>query len=376
MDAGAQKTKQLSRRACYEAELARLKDSWPGVEGLKGEAYLDAQRTYSVEKRRIEQEYADVRRPGRPAKRRERPVSRVAGNGPMWARGLSLEITRAFMEEELDLSERVGTPAAGWAGMPEMVVAERLRGSGARAADLRLLLTFTAAMDRAREADRLWFAAERLYRAEPWTFQPESVVSRGLVELSDALRSHGVSQRHGPDAAAWRMLAESLADPARSSTIRRAVIDGRGDAVELLACLRATSSAGTDLFPLLRGPKIGPMWVRMLAYPGGAEIASLEGLPVAVDVQVRKVTEYLGVTDTGRLELEEIRPFVQRAWAEDVARHGAAGPSVLEGTPAAVDPALWFWAKWGCTRCEAAGRRLPINAVCVKSCRFPDRGAA
>lgn len=191
MDAGAQKTKQLSRRACYEAELARLKDSWPGVEGLKGEAYLDAQRTYSVEKRRIEQEYADVRRPGRPAKRRERPVSRVAGNGPMWARGLSLEITRAFMEEELDLSERVGTPAAGWAGMPELVVAERLRGSGARAADLRLLLTFTAAMDRAREADRLWFAAERLYRAEPWTFQPESVVSRGLVELSDALRSHG-----------------------------------------------------------------------------------------------------------------------------------------------------------------------------------------
>jgi hypothetical protein len=91
----------------------------------------------------------------------------------------------------------------------------------------------------------------------------------------------------------------------------------------------------------------------------------LDALPVAVDVQVRKITEYLGVADTGDLDLNDARPLIQEAWARDVAEHGAAGPTVLDGTAAALDPALWFWAKWGCTRCERAKRRLPIGAACA-----------
>jgi len=45
-----------------------------------------------------------------------------------------------------------------------------------------------------------------------------------------------------------------------------------------------------------------------------------------------------GVTDTGGLDLELARPR----------------------------------AKWGCTRCERAGRRVPIGDPCG-TCRFPDR---
>ena len=47
--------------------------------------------------------------------------------------------------------------------------------------------------------------------------------------------------------------------------------------------------------PRLPGP---PMWVRMMAAPGRAVISHMETIPVAVDVQVRRVTENLGVTDT------------------------------------------------------------------------------
>jgi len=89
-------------------------------------------------------------------------------------------------------------------------------------------------------------------------------------------------------------------------------------------------------------------------------------------VQVRKVTEYLGVTDTGGLDLALARPRIQAAWKQDVLAHGAAGPSALEGTQAALDPALWFWAKWGCTRCERARRRMPVGDP-YGTCRFPDR---
>jgi hypothetical protein len=92
-----------------------------------------------------------------------------------------------------------------------------------------------------------------------------------------------------------------------------------------------------------------------------------------VDVQVRKVSEYLGMTDTGGRELDDVRPGIQQAWRADVQANGAVGPPPLDGTAAALDPALWFWGKWGCTRCERAKRKLPIGRPC-EGCRFPDDG--
>lgn len=286
--------------------------------------------------------------------------------------GLARQITAAFQAGDLDLSLRPDAPVAGWAGMPEVAVADRMRRVGATDRDVRTLITFTAAMDRARDADALWFAAERLFEAEPWAFSPTEVVGRSLTDLADALRRFRVSQRHGQDVAAWRVIAESLTDADAAPEVRRAVFDGQGDASDLLQALQATSPAGTDRFPLLRGPKVAPMWIRMLAYPGGGSIESFEVLPVAVDVQVRKVTEYLGVTDTGAIDLDAARPIIQAAWSRDVADRGAEGPGGVDGTAAALDPALWFWAKWGCTRCERGGRRLPIGTPCQRR-RFPAR---
>ena len=142
------------------------------------------------------------------------------------------------------------------------------------------------------------------------------------------------------------------------------------DANVLMTEVTSTSDDGTLRFPLLGGPKISALWIRLLAHPGGAQIASLDSVPVAVDVQVRKVTEYLGVTDTGGLPLDDVRAAIQETWARDVAAHGAAGPDGLEGTAGALDPALWFYAKWGCTYCFQANRKLPISPLCDE-CRFP-----
>lgn len=295
-------------------------------------------------------------------------------DGPPRQPGLAKRITAAFQAGALDLSLRAGAPAAGWSGMPEVLVADRMRTAGASDRDVRLLLTFTAAMDRARDADALWFAAERLFEAEPWTIAPQEVLERSLTDLADTLRRYGVSQRHRSDSAAWRVIAESLADPGTAPAVSTAVIEGRGDARELLQALQAQSPGGTDRFPFLRGPKVGPMWVRMLAHPGGGTIRSIDVLPVAVDVQVRKITEYLAVTDTGGLDLDAARPIIQAAWAGDVSENGAEGPPALDGTAAALDPALWFWAKWGCTRCERAGERLPIAGPC-EACRYPTRSS-
>jgi hypothetical protein len=307
---------------------------------------------------------AQVRR--RPA----RSAASMIGNG----RGLSHVITKLFVSGGLDLSSRRGAPASGWDGMPEVVATSRLRQLGASEAELRLFLTFAAAMDRARDADVLARRAVRMFEAAPWTFAPDEISRRTLRDLTDALKEFGVSQRHSVDVFGWRTLAETLNDPSVAPESRAAIHQGQADARRLTAELASTSKQGTPLFPLLSGPKVSALWVRLLAFPGGATITSMETVPVAVDVQVRKVTEYLAVTDTGDLDLIDARSPIQETWARDVDGHGAAGPEAVANTPGALDPALWFYAKWGCTFCENAGRKLPISPICG-DCRFPARSA-
>jgi len=225
-------------------------------------------------------------------------------------------------------------------------------------------------MNRARNADRLWLAATSLYEKHPWAFDCQAVVERGLVELRDVLAEAGVSQRHTADSAAWRTIAEALINTASPTSIQLAVLDGRGDAMQLLEDLNGTTQAGQPWFPYLSGPKVSVMWVRLLAAPGGAAITGLDQLPVAVDVQVRRVSEYLGVAETGGMALEKARPLIQQAWR--TASDEAIGPTGISGTGAALDPALWFFGKWGCSFCEQERRRIPISEICER-CLYSGR---
>ncbi len=131
------------------------------------------------------------------------------------------------------------------------------------------------------------------------------------------------------------------------------VDDGVGDAQELLKELRSRDRVGQSRFPMLRGPKIGPMWVRMMANPGEARIRHMDTVPVAVDVHVRRVTENLGVTNTRGWQLnKETKREVRSAWRAAVTAASIGGPSRIQNTCAALDPALWFFGKHGCSYCE------------------------
>lgn len=282
--------------------------------------------------------------------------------------GMSRRLTDGFVRGLLDLSARPGAPPCGWPSMPEVRAVGLLREHGASASTVRTFLTLVAAVDRARDADRLWDAGAALYKEEPWVYAPAEVRARSLTELADALRRFGVTQRHGVDTFAWRTISESLEQP---SPVQVVIDAGRGTTADLLNAVRSATEGGSPRYPLLRGEKISTMWIRLLAYPGEAQISGLDQLPVAVDVQVRKVTEYLGVAETHGLDLDRARPHIQRAWHQHVDAHGAAGPEKIADTCAALDPALWFFAKWGCTTCERRGRRHPVHEVCG-NCRFDE----
>lgn len=290
---------------------------------------------------------------------------------PAEAGAVVTAMTTAFDHGDLDLSGRARAPAPGWASMPEVVVAAKLRSEDISPSQLRCFITFVAAMDRARDADALWRSAERVWRQTPWVFDPAIIGTRSFTELAEVLSEGQVSQRHLQDVAAWRTIAESLSDRATAPEVHAAVFDGYGNARRLLEVIKAKTSESekTSRFPFLAGPKVGPMWIRMLAEPGAARIDEIHVLPVAVDVQVRKVTENLGVTTTQGQDLERVRTEIQRKWQDAIDHGNAIGPEQLRGTAAALDPVLWFWGKWGCSFCERAKRRMPVHEVCSR-CRL------
>ena len=165
-----------------------------------------------------------------------------------------------FYADRLDLSARDVVPGSTWSRMPEVECVTRLRVSGASHRTVRLFLTFIAAMDRARDAARLWNNGVELFQSCPELFEPGETSGIPLSTLRERLSQFGVSQRHGPDSSAWHVIARSLAEG--GNPVSRVVDCGVGNAGELLRYLR-TSAKGQFRFPLLRGPKIGPMWVRM-----------------------------------------------------------------------------------------------------------------
>lgn len=280
--------------------------------------------------------------------------------------GVARAITEAFNTGNLRLQD--GGPVPGWEGMPEFVAVKRLRSVAASAEEVRAFTTLVAALDRARDADRLWSRAAELFLAQRWVFSPHQVVTRRR-DVAALLRASGVSQRHTRDSAGWLRIATSLVEEP-AAPVAVAVREGRGNVGELLHALHELDDDGRAKFPFLRGPKVSVMWIRMLSFPGGAHIIGLRDLPVAVDVQVRRVTENLGVAPTSGLRLDDaVRLQIQRAWAADIADGGCVGPGDLESTAAAADPVIWFFGKWGCTRCEDAGRKMPVIAICER-CRI------
>lgn len=240
-----------------------------------------------------------------------------------------------------------------------------IRSLGGNDRVVRLFLTFISAMNRAREATQLWCAGMELYRCRPEMFDPQYVAGLELEALRHVLKAAGVSRKHVPDVNAWHRIAKSLTAGSMSA-VKRAIDDGRGNAQELLEDLKS----GGSRFPILRGPKVGPMWIRMMANPGRATIDRIDAIPVAVDVQVRRATENLGVTATRGLPLRRAKPEIHRAWMDAVSETAIGGPPDIAGTCAALDPALWFFGKHGCSHCEQEDTKVRFGSACSHCVRF------
>ena len=289
-------------------------------------------------------------------------------------------ITEDFYGGRLDFSARKAG-SDDWENLPEVEATDRMPPTDAAVATdglpvgsasgrtVRLFLTFVAAVDKMRDATPLWRAAGDLFRTDPDIFDPVAVLAMPDQRLRQLLRDSGVTKYHEPQAQAWQTIAASLASG--DGPVCQVVDQGHGDAVELIEDVRSRDDQRETRYPELRGPKISLMWVRMMAEPGKARICNLHSIPVAVDVQVRRVTEYLGVTQTyGATLNRKIKRRIQDAWSAAVAAAKIGGPERIAGTCCALDPALWFYGKHGCSHCKSVARRVRFGRACNYCC-FP-----
>ena len=268
-------------------------------------------------------------------------------------------------ERSADADDRLGRAPPGsraggqtWLGIPEVAAARTIRSSGG--ADdrvVRRFLTFIGAMDRARNATQLWNAGLSLFLDSPQIFDPQHASGIDFDALQQLPRINRVSRKHRPDTRAWLGIAASLVD-SRLSPVQRVIDNGHGDVHELLPDVKTRDERGHSRFPMLRGPKVGPMWIRMMVNPSRPVIDRIETIPAAVDVQVRRATENLGATATRGLPLRRTKPVIHQAWMEAVSEVDIGEPPGLARTYAALDPALWFLGRHGCDHCEKADRKV------------------
>ncbi len=268
-----------------------------------------------------------------------------------------------FSQQRFDLSARDVVTDEPAPGVEEV---EDMREHGVSDRTVRLFSTFIMAMNYQRKSAPLWRNGHVLFKARPEFYDPGYISTLSHGSLRRTLADFRVSQKHERDTRAWNGIAQSLRE---EGPVRRLIDEGAGDATELLGDLRSRGK-GRNRFPHLRGAKLAPMWIRVVAEFGRVEIAGINTvLPVAVDVHVRRATENLGVTETRSLSLDKATPEIQDAWREAVMAARESGTHV---TCSMLDPILWYFGKYGCSHCEVVSRRIPISLgrACA-GCRLP-----
>ena len=245
--------------------------------------------------------------------------------------------------------------------MPEDALPVRVeRGSEAH---LRFI-TLTVAIDYMRDADALWLSGRQTLAdpATAWLYEPEAVAAAGIGAVIDAMQVHGLSKKPTQDAQTWQSVSTTLARHFLGEVgvlLRRARFDAPG----LLALLRDRTLVPG--FPFLRGPKIGPLWIRMLHDNCAVALERLERIPLPVDIHTAAATLQLACVRAEPYsgDFAPLREAIQRVWRQ-----------ALEGTghyPLQLDEPLWHLSRAGCrvTRtwpCEFQAQ-CPVGALCGAS---------
>lgn len=234
-------------------------------------------------------------------------------------------------------------------------------------------LTLTISVDYMRDAMELWRAARGAWRdaTTRYLFEPAVVAQTSTEKLKADLVRTGLALRPNRDGNAWGTISRTLTRKWKSD-VKTFLADCGFDGPTILTRLHrdgAWSASGwTPDFPLLRGPKIGPLWVRTLRDNALLKLSGLEDVPIPVDVHVMRATLCSGAI-RGRYcgSLETIKHAVRDVWR--TATKGLQHPDGRPMIPLDVDEPLWTLSRLGCSR-RGNGplASCPSDCVCAPAC--------
>ncbi|MEN6551321.1 MAG: hypothetical protein ABFC34_00380 [Methanobacterium sp.] len=225
-----------------------------------------------------------------------------------------------------------------------------------------LFITLSVSIDYLRDANQLWESSRKTFEDNEtnYLFKPEEVLKTPLDQIKTDMQKYGLSKKHNKDSFIWRTIAITFYKKWDGNPLNF-IEDCNWDSLTILKRLQNdTHGKKLNDFPYLRGPKIGPLWVRMLRdnlkY---SQLKNLDKVPIPVDRHVAKASLTTGVI-TGEYDgnLNELFKHVRTAWFESVKglKIGKQDMIALD-----VDEPLWHLSKYGCTHRDKNGKCSVFN---------------
>src|SRR4030042_2926441 len=164
-----------------------------------------------------------------------------------------------------------------------------------------LFITFTVSIDYMRDANSLWEASRKTFE-DPLTrylFQPSELYRKSLQQIIADMQVHKLSKKMNQDAIRWRKIGITLYEKWDGDP-RNFLASCGWDNLVVLRRLQIDSHLENGLimndFSFLKGPKIGPLWLRMLRDNIGiTHLNKFDEVPIPVDSHGASATLSLGI---------------------------------------------------------------------------------
>jgi len=237
-------------------------------------------------------------------------------------------------------------------------------------------ITLTVSIDYQRDAHELWEASRKTYE-DPGTrylFNPNSVHITAEKNIVNHMQRYKLSKKPRKDAEIWRTIITTFYEKWGGDP-RRFLQECNWDAPVILERLerdRHIYNRRSVLdFPYLRGPKIGPLWLRMLRDNVGiTDLLNMNRVPIPVDVHVARATLVTGVLrGSFSGNVKELYSLIREGWFKSVEKLLFKNRPMISID---VDEPLWHLSKFGCSNRDPEDGRCmvyqecAVNEFCVK----------
>lgn len=217
-----------------------------------------------------------------------------------------------------------------------------------------LFITLTVSIDYQRDANEVWRSSRETFEDEKtrYLFDPTLLCKTEFGKIVADMQKHGLSKKPTRDANIWYTISKTFYTKWNSNPCNF-LSACNWDSILILEHLKNDAHFENNKkikdFPNLRGPKIGPLWIRMLRDNVGLlGLKNLDKVPIPVDIHIARASLSIGMVQCkfkGRLS--DIFEDIRKSWFEQV--EGI----VIKNRPMIaldVDEPLWHLSKYGCSK--------------------------